>query len=188
MFSISIEKSCYIKSIKTIKNVLLHLKTKRFFFVERNYFTHKREFLIIKKNFKKWKYYVKNEIIIVMRIDYIELQYLRIIVKFSRKFARWLVEFDKYRFDIRYKSSIEIIVSNILNRKNDFKLRLMQRTLNTIIFDEIVIIYTRDKNLFDEIEWNVELMKYENQLKLNENKRAFYQNFSHDNLIFYIEL
>ena len=45
-----------------------------------------------------------------------------------------------------------MIVSNILNRKNDFKLRSMQRTLNTIIFDEIVITYARDENLFDEIE------------------------------------
>ena len=74
-----------------------------------------------------------------------------------------------------------MIVSNILNRKNDFKLRLMQRTLNTMTFDQIIIIYTRDKNLFNEIEWNVELMKYENQFKLDENERAFYQNFSHDN-------
>ena len=81
-----------------------------------------------------------------------------------------------------------MIVSNILNRKNDFKLRLIQRTLNTIIFDEIVIIYTRDENLLNEIKWNVELMKYENQLKLDENERTFYQNFSHDNWVFYIEL
>ena len=123
----------------------------------------------------------------MIRIDYIELQYLRTIVKFSKKFTRWLVEFDEYRFDIRYKSSIKMIVSNILNRKNDFKLRSMQRTLNTIIFDEIVIIYTRDKNLFDEIKWNVELMKYENYLKFDENKQTFYQDFSHDNWIFYIE-
>ena len=187
IFSILIEKSCYIKSIKITKNVLLYLKTKRFFFVERNYFTHKREFLIIKNNFKKWKYYVKNEITIVIRIDYIELQYLKTIIKFSKKFTRWFVEFNEYRFDIRYKSNIKMIVLNILNRKNDFKLRSMQRTLNTIIFDEIVIIYTRDKNLFDEIKWNVELMKYENYLKFDENKQTFYQDFSHDNWIFYIE-
>ena len=45
-----------------------------------------------------------------------------------------------------------MIMSNILNRKNDFKLRLIQRTLNTMIFDEIVIIYIRDENLFNEIE------------------------------------
>ena len=134
------------------KKRFIAFENKTFFFVERNYFTYERKFLIIKKIFKKWKYYVENEIIIVIRIDYIELQYLRTIVKFSKKFTRWLVEFDEYRFDIRYKSSIKMIVSNILNRKNDFKLRLMQRTLNTMIFDEIVIIYTRDKNLFDEIK------------------------------------
>ena len=134
------------------KKRFIVFESKTFFFIERNYFTYKRKLLIIKKNFKKWKYYVKNEIIIVIRINYIKLQYLRIIIKFSRKFARWFVEFDKYRFNIRYKSSIEMIMSNILNRKNNFKLRSMQRTLNTMIFDKIVIIYTRDKNLFDKIE------------------------------------
>ena len=96
---------------------------------------YKRELLIIKENFKKWKYYVKNEIIIIIRIDYIELQYLKTTIKFSKKIARWFVEFDKYRFDIRCKSNIEIIISNILNRKNVFQLRSMQHTLNTIIFD-----------------------------------------------------
>ena len=50
----------------------------------------------------------------------------------------------------------------------------MQRILNIIIFDEIVITYVRNKNLFDKIEQNVESMKYENQFKLNENERAFY--------------
>ena len=38
------------------------------------------------------------------------------------------------------------MVSNILNRKNDFKLRSMQYTLNTMIFDQIVITYIRNKN------------------------------------------
>ena len=134
------------------KKRFIAFESKTFFFVERNYFTHERKFLIIKKKFKKWKYYVKNEITIVMRIDHVELQHLKTIVKFSKKLARWFVEFDEYRFDIRYKSSIEMIVSNILNRKNDFKLRSMQRILNTMIFDQIVIIYVRDKNLFDEIK------------------------------------
>ena len=170
------------------KKRFIAFESKTFSFVERNYFTHEREFLVIKKNLKKWKCYVENEIIIVIRIDHVELQHLRTIVKFSKKLTRWLVEFDEYRFDIRYKSNIKMIVSNILNRKNDFKLRSMQRILNTMIFDQIVITYARDENFFDEIEWNVELMKYENQLKLDENERAFYQNFSQNNWIFYIEL
>ena len=117
------------------KKRLIAFENKTFFFVERNYFTHERELLIIKKNLRKWKYYVKNEIITMMRIDYVELQHLKIIVKFSKKLARWLVEFDEYRFNIRYKSSIEMIVSNTLNRKNDFKLRSIQRILNTMIID-----------------------------------------------------
>ena len=161
IFSISIKKSCYIKSIKITKNVLLHLKTKRFF-VERITFTHKREFLIIKKNFKKWKYYVKNKIITIIRINYAELQHLRTIVKFSKKLTRWFVEFDEYRFNIRYKSNIEMIISNILNRKNDLKLQSIQHTLIAMILNQIVIIYVFDENLFNEIKWNVELMKYEN--------------------------
>ena len=122
-----------------------------------------------------------------MRIDYIELQYLKTIVKFSKKLARWFVEFDEYCLNISYKSSIEIIVSNISNRKNDFKLRSMQCILNTIIFDQIVIIYIRNENLFDKIKWNVKLMKYENKFIFDENERTFHQNFSYNNWIFYIE-
>ena len=45
-----------------------------------------------------------------------------------------------------------MIVSNILNRKNDYKFRIVEVDLRTISFDNVIIIYARDNILFNKIE------------------------------------
>ena len=100
---------------------LIAFKSKTFSLTEKNYVIHERELLIIKKNFKKWKCYIENDIIIIVRTNHADLQYIKIIIKFFERLIKWLIEFGKYKFDIRYKFKIEIIVSNILNKRNDYK-------------------------------------------------------------------
>ena len=63
-------------------------ENKTFFSTKRNYVIHEHEFLIIKKNFKKWKYYIKNDIITIVRTDHANLQYIKIIVKFSERLIK----------------------------------------------------------------------------------------------------
>ena len=48
-------------------------ENKTFFSTKRNYVIHKHELLIIKKNLKKWKCYIENDIITVVRIDHANL-------------------------------------------------------------------------------------------------------------------
>ena len=143
-------------------------KSKTFFSTKKNYIIHEREFLTIKKNLKKWKYYIENDIITIVRTNHADLQYIKIIVKFSERLIKWLIKFKKYKFDIRYKSEIEIIVSNILNKRSNYKLRILKVDLRTINFDDIIIIYARDNILLDEIKWNILLKRFENQLKIND--------------------
>ena len=143
-------------------------ESKAFFSTKRNYVIHERELLIIKKNLKKWKCYIKNDIITIVRTDYANLQHIKIIVKSFERLIKWLIEFKKYKLDIRYKLEIEMIVSNILSRKNDYKLWILEVDLRTISFNDVIIIYARDNILFDEIKWNVSLKWFENQFKMND--------------------
>ena len=142
-------------------------ESKVFSSTERNYVIHERELLIIKKSFKKWKYYIKNDIITVVRTNYAKLQHIKIIVKFFERLIKWLIEFEKYKLNIRYKFEIKMIVSNILSRKSDYKFRILEVDLRMISFDDVIIIYARDNILLDKIEWNISLKWFENQLKMN---------------------
>ena len=143
-------------------------ENKTFFSTKRNYVIHEREFLIIKKSFRKWRYYIENDIITVVRTNHADLQHIKIIVKSFERLIKWLIEFEKYKFDIRYKFEIKMIVSNILNKRNDYKLWILEVDLRTISFDDVIIIYARDNILLDEIEWNVSLKRFEDQLKMND--------------------
>ena len=143
-------------------------KNKTFSSTKKNYIIHEREFLIIKKNFKKWRCYIENDIITIVRTNYTNLQHIKIIVKSSKRLIKWLIEFKKYKFDIRYKFEIEIIMPNILNKKSDYKFRIFEIDLRTISFDDVIIIYARDNILFDEIKWNVLLKRFKNQFKIND--------------------
>ena len=53
---------------------------------------------------------------------------------------------------MRYKSEIKMIVSDILNKKNDYKQLIFKVDLRTLNFDDIIIIYARDNILFDKIK------------------------------------
>ena len=127
-------------------------ESKTFFSTKRNYVIHERELLIIKKNFRKWKYYIENDIIIIVRTNHAGLQHIKIIVKFFKRLIKWLIEFEKYKFNIRYKFEIEMIMSNILNKRNDYKFWILEADLRMISFDDVIIIYARDNILLDEIE------------------------------------
>ena len=127
-------------------------ESKAFFSTKRNYVIHERELLIIKKNLKKWKCYIKNDIITIVRTDYANLQHIKIIVKSSERLIKWLIEFKKYKFNIHYKSKIKMIVPNTLNRRNNYKFRILEIDLCTINFNDVIIIYARDNILFDKIE------------------------------------
>ena len=108
--------------------------------------------MIIKKNLKKWKCYIENDIITIVRIDHANLQHIKIIVKSFEQLIKWLIEFKKYKLDIRYKFKIKMIVLNILNKRNNYKLWTFKVDLRTLNFDNVIIIYTRDNSLLDEIE------------------------------------
>ena len=45
-----------------------------------------------------------------------------------------------------------MIVSNILNRRNNYRLRMFQINFHTIIFDEIIVFYSRNETLLEKIE------------------------------------
>ena len=152
------------------KKRFITFKNKTFTFVERNYVTHERELLIIKKNFRKWRCYVKNETIILVRTNHADLQHLKITIKSSSRFVKWFAKFDEYKLDIRYKSNSQMIVFDALNRRNDYKFRIFETDFRTITFDETVMIYARDESFFDETKWDNELKKYENQLKLKDER------------------
>ena len=79
-----------------------------------------------------------------------------------------MIEFEKYKFDIRYKFEIEMIVSNILNKKNDYKFQIFKIDLRIISFDDVIIIYARDNILLNEIEWNISLKWFKDQFKMND--------------------
>ena len=96
-----------------------------------------------------------------------------------------MIEFKKYKLDIRYKSEIEMIVPNILNRKNDYKFWILEVNLRTINFDNIIIIYARDNILLDEIEWNVLLKRFENQFKMNDENQMYHRDSSIDSWMSY---
>ena len=142
-------------------------ESKTFSSTKRNYVIHEHELLIIKENLKKWRCYIENDIIIIVRTNHANLQHIKITVKSSKRLTKWLIEFKKYKLDIRYKSEIEMIVPNILSKKNDYKLRILETNLRMINFDDVIIIYARDNILLDKIEWNVSLKRFENQFKMN---------------------
>ena len=48
-------------------------RSKTFFLTKKNYVIHERELLIIMKNLKKWRYYIENNIIIVVRTNHADL-------------------------------------------------------------------------------------------------------------------
>ena len=169
------------------KKHFIVFENKAFFFVERNYAIHERELLIIKKNLRKWKCYVKNETTILMCTNHVELQHIKTTIKFSNRLIRWFAKFEKYRLNIKYKSKFEMIIFDILNRKNDYRLWFLQVNLRIIIFDETMTIYVRDEILSNELKWNAKLKKYENQFKLNDDNVAHHRNFFVDNWVFYIE-
>ena len=160
-------------------------KSKTFFSTKRNYVIREHEFLIIKKNLRKWRCYIENDIIIIVRTNYAGLQHIKIIVKFSERLIKWLIEFEKYKLDIRYKFEIEMIVPNILSRRNDYKLRILEIDLRTINFDNVIIVYARDNILFDEIEWNISLKWFEDQLKMNDENQMYHRDSSIDNWMSY---
>ena len=87
-----------------------------------------------------------------------------------------MIEFEKHDLNIKYKFDFEIIVSNILNRCNNYRLRMFQVNLRTINFNEIVVFYVWNETLFKKIEWNIELKKYENQFRLNDDDRVYHKN------------
>ena len=147
---------------------LIVFESKTFFLTKRNYVIHEHELLIIKKSFRKWRCYIENDIIIIVRTNHANLQHIKIIVKSSERLIKWLIEFKKYKFDIRYKSEIEIIMSNTLSKKSDYKLWIFKIDLRIINFDDVIIIYARDNILFNKIEWNVLLKRFENQFKMND--------------------
>ena len=160
-------------------------KSKAFFSAERNYVIHKRELLVIKKGFRKWRCYIENDIITVVRTDHAGLQHIRIIVKPSERLVRWLAEFEEYKLDIRYKPEIEMIVPDILSRRNDYRLQILEVDLRTISFDDAIIVYARDNTLFDETEWNVSLKRFENQLKVDDENQMYYRDSPTDNWMSY---
>ena len=63
-----------------------------------------------------------------------------------------MIEFEKHDLNIKYKFDFKIIVSNILSRRNDYRLRLFQINFRTITFDEIVIFYIRNEILLEKIK------------------------------------
>ena len=79
-------------------------------------------------------------------------------------------------------------ILDALNRKSDYQLRILNANLRTITFDETVITYARDKSLSSETKWDVELKKYENQLKLNRDDRVFHRDDANDNWVSYTKL
>ena len=160
-------------------------ENKAFSSTEKNYVIHERELLIIKKNFKKWKCYIENDIITIVRTNHANLQHIKIIVKSFERLIKWLIEFKKYKLNIRYKFKIEIIVSNTLNRKNDYKLQILETDLRTISFDDVIIIYTRDNILLDKIEWNISLKWFESQFKMNDENQMYHRDFLIDNWMSY---
>ena len=52
---------------------LITFKSNTFTLIEKNYVIHERKLLVIKKDLKKRKYYIKNYIITVVRIDHAKL-------------------------------------------------------------------------------------------------------------------
>ena len=160
-------------------------ESKMFFSTKKNYVIHERELLIIKKNFKKWRCYIENDIITVVRTNHADLQHIKIIVKSFERLIKWLIEFEKYKLDIRYKFEIKMIVPNILSRRNDYKLQILEINLRTISFDDVIIIYARDNILLDEIEWNILLKQFENQLKVNDENQMYHRDSSIDSWMLY---
>ena len=53
-------------------------ESKTFSSTKKNYVIHERELLIIKKNFRKWKCYIKNNIITIVRTNHADLQHIKI--------------------------------------------------------------------------------------------------------------
>ena len=163
-------------------------ENKAFSFIERNYFIREREFLVIKKIFKKWRCYVENELITMIRTNHVDLQYFKFIVNSSNWLTRWLIEFDEFNFDIKYKFDSKMIVSNYFNRWNDYRLRFFQINLHTMTFDEIVIAYAKNEILFEKTQWNTKLKKYQHQFKLNDENKFYHKNNSSNFWIFYTKL
>ena len=187
VFDFEWEIVLYQAGLDNIKRSIA-FESKTFTSTKRNYATHERELLIIKKNLRKWKCYVKNDITTIVRTNHAKLQHLRTIVKSSERLARWLVEFEKYKLNIRYKFDSKMTILDALNRRSDYQLRILNANLRTITFDETVITYARDKSLSSETKWDVELKKYENQLKLNRDDRVFHRDDANDNWVSYTKL
>ena len=152
-----------VKSNDIERSIVFESKT--FSFVERNYSIHEREFLVIKKTFKKWRCYVENELTTMIRTNHVDLQYFKFIVNSSNRLIRWLTEFDEFNFDIKYKFDSKMIVSNIFNRRNDYRLRFLQINFHTMTFDEIVIAYAKNETLFEKFN---EMQSWKN-ININSN-------------------
>ena len=120
----------------------------------------------------------------MIRTNHVELQYFKFIVNSSNKLTRWLIEFDEFNFDIKYKFDIEMIVSNIFNRRNDYRFQFLQIDFCTISFDEIVMIYFKNETFFENVQWDAKLKKYKHQFKLNDDDKFYHKNNFQNNWIF----
>ena len=84
----------------------------------------------------------------MIRTNHVDLQYFKFIVNSLNRLIRWLIEFNEFNFDIKYKFDSKMIVSNIFNRRNDYRLRFFQINLHTMTFDNIVIVDAKNEILF----------------------------------------
>ena len=71
--------------------------------VELNYPTHEKELLAIKEALRTWDRYIKNGTQTTVVTDHEHLQYLQTTLKYSKRLACWVDEFQSYLLCICYQ-------------------------------------------------------------------------------------
>ena len=133
---------------------------KNFLSVECNYEIYDKEFLIIIRCLKHWRFDLKTiEIFIEIFTDHKNLKYFIINKELTRRQARWAEKLSEYNFKIMYQSGIKNAKVDVFTRKaDDFfiiaendKLRYQHQTILTLFrlkihsmkVDEKIFIYER---------------------------------------------
>ena len=87
---------------------------------ELNYPTHEKELLAIKEALRTWDRYIENGTQTTVVTDHEHLQYLQTTLKYSKRLARWVDEFQSYSLRIRYRRGSDAVVPDTISRRPDF--------------------------------------------------------------------
>ena len=95
--------------------------SRKMIFVEIKYSTHDQKLLVIVKNFKQWRHYLKsNQFTITMMSNDNNLRYFMFITSLNRRQIKWMLLLSEYDFEIKYRNK-NLNFANESSRRSNYE-------------------------------------------------------------------